>query len=84
MSDAWTYNQEVLVADSTYQYQLDNKVSDAQFRFQTTNIELEGEYSFYIEIFDTINSETFTKTFVVKVIDNPCEPGIDTSKSVTN
>ena len=84
MSDAWTYNQEVLVADSTYQYQLDNKVSDAQFRFQTTNIELEGEYSFSIEIFDTINSESFTKTFVVKVIDNPCEPGIDTSKSVTN
>ena len=84
MSDEWTYNQEVLEADSTLIYKLSNKVSDPQFRFSTSNIELEGEYSFTMEIFDSIHSESFTKTFLIKVIDNPCEPSIDTSKSVTN
>ena len=44
---------------------------------------MEGSYSFDIEIFDTINGESFTKTFLIKAIDNPCEPGIDTSKSTT-
>jgi hypothetical protein len=84
LSNEWTYTQEVLEADSTLIYQLSNKVSDPQFRFSTANIELEGEYSFTMEIYDTINSESFTKTFLIKVIDNPCEPGIDTSKSRTN
>ena len=84
LSEAYTFTQEVLEADSTLIYTLSNKVSDPQFRFGTTNVELEGEYSFTVEISDSIHSESFTKTFLLKVIDNPCEPGIDTSKSRTN
>ena len=69
----------MLVAVSGIPNQLESKTSDAQFRFSTTNIELEGTYQFSVELFNPDYSEVYQVDFTLEVIDNPCSENIDVS-----
>ena len=74
----WTYTPESLVSVSGWPTRYESGLKTGNFTVWTDDIELEGEYSFSFTLTGP-NGEYFEKDFVLEVLDNPCEPLIDTT-----
>ena len=84
----FTYTPEDLTIDSNMPKLYSSLNSDAQFVFNAggengiADMELEGNWTFTYEVTGvsgvaTIADETFTHTFTLEIIDNPCVPDMD-------